>query len=212
MRHKVLEKRSLGSDIFILRLERKGMIFLPGQYIHLGIPGQRISREYSIYSSIDDDSLEVLFKRIPAGALTPWLSEREPGDTIELQGPFGEFFLSENEKKQPILFTATGTGISPFHCFAKSNPDLNYRLLHGIPDESVHYETNSFRKQSYIPCLSRQKSTAFQGRVTDWLKVNTIDSYKQFMICGNTDMIYQVFSILNERGIKRSQIKVETYW
>jgi len=204
--------REAGPDIYILQMERKGLSFSPGQYIYAGIPGERLSREYSIYSSADKDYLEILFREMPDGALTPRLASMKPGDFVSLQGPFGEFTLSPEEQKSSLLFIATGTGISPYHCFSGSFPGLNYRLIHGIPSSGYAVESGDFSMEKYLSCLSRDQSGDYQGRVSRWLEEKPLDSYDFFYLCGNSDMIYECFGILNRRGVDRSRIKAEIYF
>ena len=56
---KVLDVILLDESTFVLRLERNGFQFKAGQYLVLSVPGERKAREYSIYSSPDDDFIEI---------------------------------------------------------------------------------------------------------------------------------------------------------
>lgn len=210
--HRVLQNRTVGPQSRVLRLERKDFVFLPGEYLHAGKPGQRLSREYSLYSGDHEDYLEILYREVPQGALTPWLSRLVPGDTVTVEGPFGDFPLRPPMLEDPLLFISTGTGISPFHCFARSYPDLDYTLLHGVSHKAHCYEAGDYPEDRYISCVSREDGGAYQGRVTQWLEENDLSRFRWFLICGNTDMIYEVFRILDEKGIARERISVETYY
>lgn len=50
--------RHLSSSAFIVRFDRNNMQFNAGQYITVGIDKDLHVREYSIYSSPEDDYLE----------------------------------------------------------------------------------------------------------------------------------------------------------
>ena len=67
----------------------KAFQFKPGQWLNLGLPGTREQREYSIYSSPNDDYLEVLVKEIPDGALSPTLRKRKPGGSTRQEATSG---------------------------------------------------------------------------------------------------------------------------
>lgn len=207
---KVIERRWLSDDIFVLRFERKGVVFKAGQYLLVGVKGSSEAREYSIYSSIEDECFEILVKKIEVGRVSKALSEVSIGAYLFVQGPFGYFQIEEANKEKPILFCATGTGLSPFHCFATSYPNLGYTLLHGKRSGNEVFETESF--SSYVSCTSQDSSGDFQGRLTEYLKEMTLDPSTCCYLCGNCDMIYDVYDILREKGISSFQIFSEVYY
>lgn len=131
---------------------------------------------------------------------------------MELSGPRGQFLISEEERSKPLLFLATGTGISPCHCFISSYPDLQYTLVHGIrgPEDCYAYESYSCRRP--LACFSRSEGGDYSGRVTQWLQHQDLSRWKRFFLCGNSDMIYQAFGILQEGGVERDKVRVETYF
>jgi ferredoxin--NADP+ reductase len=231
--HRVLGRRDLSAGSFILRLSRESLSFVPGQWINVGPRGMREQREYSIYSSPRDDFLEVLVKEIPGGLVSPALRRCRPGDPIEVEGPHGAFTLVEGSRDAPrFLFCATGTGVSPFHCFAQSNPALEYRLLHGVRTQNDFPETSAFTRDRYVPCVSRgaesaeyrgaesaeyrggvaEPPAAFAGRLTTLLQVEPVDPSTYCYLCGNSDMIYEVYGILKEQGVSREHIFAEVYF
>jgi ferredoxin/flavodoxin---NADP+ reductase len=74
-----------------------------------------------------------LVREIEGGKVSGRLKKLKPGTEIEVEGPFG-FFKFDPEKfaSQKFLFVATGTGISPFHSFVRTFPELDYQLVHGV--------------------------------------------------------------------------------
>ena len=131
---KVLEKRLVGPGTWVLRFERRGMVFKPGQHLSVSPPSSRDFREYSVYSGQDDDFLEILIKVVQGGKVSKQLAACEPGELLTVWGPIGFFTLPDNYPKHPLVFIATGTGISPFHSFVASHKlqNLDYTLVHGI--------------------------------------------------------------------------------
>ncbi len=216
VRHRVLSVRPLSPLAYILRLERGRLEFQPGQYVRLGIPGLPAQREYSIFSAPGEGCLEVLVREMREGLLSPRLRHCQPGDALELEGPFGEFLLpgggQGGDPGGSFLFVATGTGIAPFHCFARSYPRLDYQLLHGVARAGELYGAEDFDPRRVTPCLSRERGTGFSGRVTDFLRQHSAEPKRLCYLCGGCGMIYEAFAILRQQGIPAERIFAETYY
>lgn len=212
MQTKVINQRQITSQLKILRVERKSIDFIPGQNIELGLPDGTLTREYSIYSPRNADYLEFLYRVIPQGNLSPWLSSLSTNDLLYLGKPTGFFTLGNEWENKKVLCISTGTGISPFHSIQLSNEHWNSTVLHGISYNSERIEYESFSKKP-LACISREPpQEGYSGRVTQWLKEGDLSAYSHFMLCGNSDMIYQALVILEQRGIDRSKIKAEIYF
>lgn len=210
--HLVLENRKLNDSTFVLRLEKKDLDFTPGQYIHVGIDGDVHAREYSVYAPKNADFLEVLVKEVDGGLVSPKLAALKPGDHASVEGPFGYFTMDRDQRNGPLLFIATGTGISPFHCFVGSYPNLDYTLLHGIRTNDERYEHSAFDPERTISCVSREEGGDYRGRVTDYLRTMDLAPETLCYLCGNCDMIYEVYDILTTKGIAPSAIHAEVYF
>jgi len=154
---RVIGRRDLGPDAYVLRITRQELEFTPGHHVHLGLEGSLDLREYSIYSAPDDDFLEVLVREIKDGLVSRQLRDLEPGDPIRLEGPYGYFTIPDPASDSPLLFVATGTGIAPFHCFARAYFSLEFTLLHGIRTDVDQFEYSDFPADRIVSCLSRQR-------------------------------------------------------
>lgn len=179
----------------------------------LKIPGSLENREYSVYSGENDDFLEVLVREIEGGKFSSRLKKLKPGAEIDVNGPFGFFkFNPEKYASKKFLFVATGTGISPFHSFVRTFPELDYQLVHGVRLKEEAYEHADYPKEKIILCLSGDEGGDFYGRVTDYLFTQKIDRETNCFLCGNSEMIYEVFDILTGKGIQVSNIYSEVYF
>lgn len=212
MRHEVLQITELAGSVFRLRLKRNGLAFEPGQYLNLGKAESLERREYTIYSSPEKDYLEFLIKDIAGGDVSGQLHRCAIGEELEVTGPFGNFIIPATRRNDKFLFVATGTGIAPFHSFAESYPALDYLVLHGVPSADQLYGRESFAANRHVACLSRSTEGQFHGRVTEYLRQHPVDPSSFCYLCGNSDMIYQVFEILQNQGIPRSQSFAEVYY
>ncbi len=111
--------------------------FLPGQYARLRVPGTDAWRAYSFAHRPDDaNQLQFLIRLLPAGAMSDYLRERcAPGQTIELEAPFGAFYL--REAARPLVMVAGGTGLSALlgmldALAARGGAGQPVRLYHGV--------------------------------------------------------------------------------
>ena len=209
----VLNTRHLTNSTYVLRIERAGMEFEAGQYISLGLAGIAEKREYSIYSGTEEDYLEVLIKEIDEGIVSKQLKQLQPGAHVVMDGPFGFFTLDGASRAgKELVFIASGTGIAPFHSFIKSYPRLNYKLVHGVKYGDEAYEYEDYHPGSYILCTSRDNRGDYQGRVTDFILEQPVKARADYYLCGNSQMIHEVYDILNDKAIEADRIHAEVYF
>jgi ferredoxin/flavodoxin---NADP+ reductase len=211
--HKLIEIKNLTESTYILRIEKKDMKFEAGQHVLLGRANDPDQREYSIYSGVDDEYLEVLIKEVTDGSVSKHLKNLKSGDMLNIEGPLGFFGLNKDKiNNGKFLFVASGTGIAPFHSMIRTNPNLNYQIIHGIRTCDEAYGIESYQKERYIRCASRETECDFTGRVTDYIKQNKFDSDTLCYFCGNFKMIKEAMDLLEEKGIPGTQLHAEVYF
>ena len=204
---------SITDHSFIVRIPRKELAFRAGQHISVGIKGESNFREYSIFSGEEDNFLEFLVKEIKTGYFTPRLRKLRMGQLLDINGPYGKFGISkEKVTTHKHIFIASGTGIAPFHSIVKSNPTLNYHLIHGVKNASEAYARNAFDPERYTLCTSRDGSGNYAGRVTKLIEDSTFEPDTHFYLCGNNKMISDAVEILKSKGFPRSSISAEIYF
>lgn len=221
-RHKVLGIREITDNTYVLQVERAGFEFIPGQCVNIGLEESGINREYSSYSSlVDSKKMEFLIRAVENGAVSTALRKLKKGEFVQLDGAYGKFTLKDPENKsRKYIFVASGTGIAPFHSFALSYPNLDYTVLHGVRFENEQYDKKDYKKGSYVACISKPKKTTslktknevFTGRITDYLRQNGVDKTATYYLCGNTDMINEVYDILREEKVNGDQIFTEVFF
>jgi len=211
-KHKVIQLRHLTDSAFVIRIEKKNIRFQTGQFILLGLNAID-RREYSVYSGEHEDFLEVLVREVEGGKVSAKLKNLKPGELVNVDGAFGFFkFAPSAFKSQKFYFIATGTGISPFHSFVQTYPNLDYTLIHGVRFAKEAYEHTDFEKERVTLCTSGDSGGDFHGRVTAYLAQQTIEEDANYFLCGNSEMIYEVFDILMAKGIPVSNIYSEVYF
>ena len=211
--YKVERIRQLTEHTFVLSLPKSRFKFVAGQHISLSIAGDYQSREYSIYSAEEDESLEVLVKEDEGGYFSPKLKHLKVGDMVEVHGPFGKFGLDEKRKdSHKHVFIASGTGIAPFNSIVKTNPGLDYHLIHGVRYAEEGYGKEAYAADRFTLCTSRDIEGDFNGRLTEYLKRTELDKNTCFYLCGNNEMIFDSMEILSDKGFGRENITVEVYF
>lgn len=208
---RILENRQVSPSAWVLRFERGGMRFLPGHEILLHGRDHTEDRQYSLSGAAEDEHLEILYRLIPEGVMTPQLVTWQPGQEISFTGPFGSFLL--RDFLAPMVFVATGTGIAPALSFARSHPGLDLTVLHGVREEVDLFGEGILPPDRYLPCISRQADTRHRsGRVTDAVLELDFQPDTHFYLCGANDMILETRRILLNRGIPDSHIFSEAYY
>lgn len=107
----------LGADVMevVLRLPPTTPFhYLPGQHIRLTNAAQ-VTRSYSLAAPpAADRLLRIHVRQVDGGAFSDYLFQRaQPNDLLQLEGPFGHFFLRQGFAGRRLIFLATGTGIAP---------------------------------------------------------------------------------------------------
>ena len=90
-----------------------GMEFQAGQYINLNIPGVEGSRAFSIANKPSENRIvELHVRKVSGGAGTTYLHEElQVGDTLDISGPYGQFFTRKSDS-QDAIFIGGGSGVS----------------------------------------------------------------------------------------------------
>jgi ferredoxin--NADP+ reductase/benzoate/toluate 1,2-dioxygenase reductase subunit len=209
----VKQIRFLTDHTFVLRFDRGTFDFKPGQYLTAGLKDSLQHREYSVYSSENDNYLEIMVREVNDGDVSVQLKNSKVGQLLEINGPLGFMKVNPDDlSSKKFVLIASGTGIAPFHSFVKSYVSMDYTLLHGVKYAHEAYERSDYDPQRYVLCTSREKSDGFYGRVTDYLRDFQVTDNMLFYVCGNSNMIYEVYNILRNKGIGNEKIFSEVYF
>ncbi|MBS4095388.1 MAG: 2Fe-2S iron-sulfur cluster binding domain-containing protein [Sulfuricella sp.] len=113
---KVKSIEPLGADHLLLHLQTPRthrLRFLAGQHATLHI-GKSLSADLPIASCpCDERNLHFHVRRLPGNVFSDYVfGKLKPHDTIDLEGPQGEFILSEKSAR-PLIFIAFDDGFAP---------------------------------------------------------------------------------------------------
>jgi NAD(P)H-flavin reductase/ferredoxin len=226
----VVEVAMISSTVAKLVIEPDGaappISFIPGQYVHLSVPGTSEHRSYSFANGgFESGKYTFYIKVLEQGAMSDYLSQRaQPGDEMTVTGPFGRFYLRPMDR--PILMVAGGTGLAPMlsildTLIANGETDRPIRLLYGANAADELFAFNQLEK--YVadgldlttelcvvePAEGRDAAT---GHVTDLLRVDLMNGGDcRVYLCGPPPMIDAAEAWLTKNGHDPSLVHAEKF-
>ena len=113
--------------------------FRAGQHLEIRLTapdGYVAQRSYSVASSpLAEGVYELVVERLEDGEVSPYLLDvAQPGDAVEIRGPFGGHFVWGEEDGGPLLLLGGGSGVAPLMSIvrhrAASRTDVSTCLVH----------------------------------------------------------------------------------
>ncbi|CAA0108636.1 Flavodoxin/ferredoxin--NADP reductase [BD1-7 clade bacterium] len=210
--------------------------YVPGQFVKIEMnDGEPFQRSYSIATMSDTSNfangLEIAVSWVDDGRASECLFSMECGASVDVYGPFGQLFLPDPKNMPKRLWlVGTGTGVAPYKAMV---PDLKQLLAAGKVDIRI---VVGARDQAGIPYLSLWRSLSEQlpnfelslcfsqtmpkvlqgdevmGRVQAVISDASLNPDSDlFYLCGNPDMIDDVFALLKDRGFAVKSVRREKY-
>lgn len=218
---KVLGREVISTNMFRIDVE-KIFDFIPGQTCAVGLVGDE-TRDYSIYSTIQENKLSFLVKIIPDGKVSNQLSNIKFGEPLDIIGPFGSFYPMEADWDKYIVFIATGVGVSPFRSIIVTSKTINkiwckgYILVHGL---KLEREYNYFSEDIFgniSDIVYPQILSGNQKKVTDQIPfivkgIMELGLEGVYFLCGNSKMVEKSYQILRHNDINRVNIRTEIFF
>lgn len=219
-----------------------GFSYVAGQWVSLRMAlanGEFVSRAYSIASAPREDGrFELAITHVEGGPGSTRLHEIAVGESLEMSHAQGFFTLEAIAR--PILFVATGTGLTPLRAMLQAalapstdepaTERLPIALVHGVRSEAdllYRDELDAIAARSdtrfrFEPTLSRP-SDAWRGR-RGYVQTHVAALIEAFgdarasatdvdvYICGLNRMVKEVRAVLkNTLGFTRERIHTERY-
>lgn len=257
----VIGKILLTPDLMILRMktDEPREEFLAGQYTSIGLLSNEersansvmpleqmknnilIKRPYSIASGgYETSEFEFYISQVKSGQLTPRLFNLTQGRRMWIDTEIQGFFhLNSVPEDAHIVMIATGTGLSPFISFLRTNIRNRHKgklaIIHGAayPWDLGYYSELRFIERNfdnfyYMPTLLKADSswTGLTGYIEKHLDNNELHNIAQieldpskthFFLCGNPKMVESVTSYLSTYNFRKhskdnpGSIHVEEY-
>ncbi|MGB3407513.1 MAG: 2Fe-2S iron-sulfur cluster-binding protein [Jannaschia sp.] len=200
--------------------------FRPGQYALLQVPGVGGPRAYSMSNLGEDGVWRFMIKRMPGGVATAALFDMKPGDTIDMDGPYGTAFL-RTDSPRDIVLLAGGSGLSPMVSIAQgaaASGMLGDRTLHvfyggraedDLCDVAVLGAAPA-RRARFVAALSDAGSdwTGPKGYLHDIVAKDMGDALKdcEIYFAGPAVMSAAVQKMAHEAGVPQDQLHFDEFY
>ena len=214
-------------------LEATAFNYLPGQFItiHFERDQKILRRSYSIANVPEQNNyIEFAAGFVEGGPGTELLFNLKPGDSININGPFGRLTLKEDMPKR-YIFVATSTGITPYRAMineltkrVEKNTSLRVQILQGVQKrEDLLYRDEFLALCARFPNIafsahySREASDHWesyehQGYVQEAFPNLHLNPEEDLVyLCGNPSMIDDAFNYLKDQGFTVQQVIREKY-
>ena len=137
---------------------------LAGQHVDIRLTapdGYQAARSYSLAAPSDREHIEITVQAVPDGEVSSYLvGDARPGDSVEVRGPVGGWFVWKPEQSGPVLLVAGGSGVVPLmamirtramgpesverHASTNSRHVNNalFRLIYSVrtPEDRIYYD------------------------------------------------------------------------
>ncbi|MFC2950172.1 dihydroorotate dehydrogenase electron transfer subunit [Virgibacillus sediminis] len=171
---------------------------VPGQFLHISVPGHTLRRPISIADiNKDAGTTTILFKITGSG--TESLAAYQQGMSFDVLGPSGNGFPLTNEREQTILLIGGGIGVPPLHYLGKTLAEQGKHVIAVLgfqTDRHVFYETE-FQEFAETYIVTDDGSYGASGFVTDLL--GDIGEFDQYYTCGPLPMLQAVKKQLTDK-------------
>ena len=197
--------------------------FLAGQYVNLSVPGTEHSRAYSFSSLQKDGEVSFLIRNVPGGLMSTFLTGKaQVGDTMNLAGPLGSFYLRSIER--PLLLLAGGTGLAPFTAMleriAEQGSDHPLHLIYGVTNDFDLVELDRLQALAdlipnftFSACVANPESQhPKKGYVTQHIERGHLnDGDVDVYLCGPPPMVEAVNHFIREQGFTPANFYYEKF-
>ncbi|WP_299248274.1 FAD-binding oxidoreductase [uncultured Cytophaga sp.] len=216
LKTKILQKDWLTHNVLRLRLERPAnYIFSAGQAVELGMDGPKwkdVTAPFTLTGLTKENYLEFILKVYPEhNGFTQALSELTVDSALSITPAWDSFTY-----KEPGVFIAGGTGITPFIAIIrdlahKGIPLSNHGLLWANKTHDDIFLKDEFTHnlgERFVNILSKENHPDYKTGKLDaaFLAGQNIDIHQYFYICGPGSFSADIKKILIGLGALEKNI------
>lgn len=153
-----------------------------------------LSRPLSIHDA-NSEGIQFLYEVVGVG--TKLFSELKRGDSIELLGPLGNGFDTEEISGKVAIVTG-GIGIAPMGLLVKQLENCEIDFYAGFRDKEYSIDYIS----DYIKDLHLSTDSGAKGHKGFIIEIFDPSGYDYVLCCGPTPMMEKVAKMCNDKGVK----------
>jgi ferredoxin-NADP reductase len=219
-------------NVRTLRLETNGWPgHRAGQHLDVRLTaedGYQAQRSYSI-ASAPNGELAITVERLDDGEVSPYLvDEAREGDSFEVRGPIGGYFVWDASEPEPLLLVAGGSGVVPLMAMirhrAAARSTTPTRLLYSsrtLEDVIYREELDDFADRQdglevfYTLTRSQPAGWSGYGRRIDAEILREVawpaSDRPQVFVCGSTRFVDTAADGLVALGYEPQSVKTERF-
>ncbi len=167
---------------------------------------------------------------LPTGKGSSYIFDQKPGDKVVISGPYGEFFLKQNNRE--MVFVGGGAGMAPMrshlmHLFRTEKTDKKVSFWYGARSMREAFYVEEFDAiaaefpnfQWHLALSDPQPEDHWKGK-TGFIHQVLLDSYLakheapeecQYYMCGPPMMNTAVINMLGELGVEPEDIFLDDF-
>ncbi|MEM5947660.1 2Fe-2S iron-sulfur cluster binding domain-containing protein [Spirochaetia bacterium 38H-sp] len=214
--------------------EGTNMPFKPGQYVQLVVPPygkikESTQRAYSISSvPTEEGVVELLIRLVPGGIATTYVHEHlKEGDSIDIVGPFGDFYLRDTDAI--MLCVAGGSGMAPIKSilmdmYNRGATDRDVWFFFGARTQKDLFYVDMWKELEkkwprfkFVPALSEEPDYEGEtGLITEVLakyiqEKIPAEASKEGYLCGSPGMLNACINVMRSFDIPEEKIYFDKF-
>lgn len=228
IRAKLYRRRMAAADVAIVELRFPAGVragFRAGQYLQVSLPGEA-PRSFSMANAPKaSDGVQLHVRVLPGGLFGERvLPQLQAGDAVEVELPFGDFYLREGTA--PVVLVAGGTGFAPIQAMLEDalprQRDRSFTLYWGARQPEGLYALEQVRKWQqkhphfrFVGVLS--DAPAQEDLRSGWVHQAVLDDLPtlaehQVYVCGAPAMVAAAReAFTGQRGLPRESFYSDAF-
>jgi ferredoxin-NADP reductase len=190
--------------------------------------GYQAARSYSLAAPADGERIEITVQAVPDGEVSSFLvGDAAAGDSVEVRGPVGGWFVWRPEDSGPVLLVAGGSGVVPLMAMIRSRDGTDrtpFRLIYSVraPGDRI-YDHELQRRASEdggldVSVVYTRTAPEGEPRPIGRISIDDLVSYgwaaelePTCYVCGPTGFVETVANLLIFLGHDPSKIRTERF-
>jgi len=204
---------------------------LAGQHLDVRLTapdGYQAARSYSLAAPADGERVEITVQAVPDGEVSSFLvGDAVSGDSVEVRGPVGGWFVWKPEDSGPVLLVAGGSGVVPLMAMIRTRDGMNdtpFRLIYSVREPEDRIYDHELRRRATedggldVTVVYTRTAPEGEPRPTGRISIDDLVSYgwpaeqePTCYVCGPTGFVETVANLLIFLGHDSSKIRTERF-
>jgi ferredoxin-NADP reductase len=229
---RVVERRPETATAATLALEVLGWPgHEAGQHVDVRLTaddGYQAARSYSLAAPTDSERIEITVQEVADGEVSSYLADdARSGDSVEVRGPVGGWFVWKPEDGGPVLLVAGGSGVVPLMAMIRSRDGVSpapFRLIYSVRSPEDRIFDHELRRRAIedsgldVRFIYTRTAPDDEARPVGRITVDdlvspgwTPESKPTVYVCGPTGFVESVSDLLVGLGHDPGRIKTERF-